>query len=261
MKKIITAIILFFAIFVIFIQPVYIGINFGGFWTLTAIMIGLSLYTGFNDKKIFPTILFFSLVHITRPINYWFTELIHMNFPGTFYLFPILIFTGLILLIKPIRKNISWWTRDKIDRTTVFIIAGLSLISGIALFIWGFYIADDLTNFTKNLPDVAAIWIIINGLGFALLNSIAEEYLARGMLCNGLEKILNNKFAVILIQALIFGFFHKNGFPGGLTGIVMVIFWSIVLGIIRYRTKGLLGVITGHFFADFTIYLILYGLK
>lgn len=55
--------------------------------------------------------------------------------------------------------------------------------------------------------------------------------------------------------------FHKNGFPGGLLGVIMVILWSLALGVIRYRTKDLIGVLIAHFFADFTIYMILYGLK
>lgn len=261
MKKIVTIAIFLFTAFVIFIQPIYFGIDYKSFWILSAILIGVTIYCGYYSKSIFPTILFFTIVHITRPVSERFTDLIHINFPGTYYLIPIIIFTGLILLLKPIRQNISWWTKDKIDKKSIYIIIGLSVVSGLALFIWGFFIADDLTKFIDNLPEVAITWIIINGVGFALLNSIAEEYLARGMLCNGLEKILNNKIAIVGIQALIFGLFHKNGFPGGLIGIFMVISWSLVLGIVRYRTKGLIGVLIGHFFADFTIYLILYGLK
>jgi len=260
-RKIVTTIILIYAVFVIFIQPIYFGIDNKSFLIFSAILITATFYSGFFSKIIFPTILFFTIVHITRPICERFTDLIHVNFSGTYYLIPIVIFTGLILLFKPIRQNISWWTKDKIDKKSIYIIIGLSVISGLALFVWGSFIAEDLTKFTDNLPSVTITWIIINGVGFALLNSIAEEYLARGMLCNGLEKILNNKIAIIGIQALIFGLFHKKGFPGGLIGIFMVFSWSVVLGIIRYRTKGLIGALIGHFFADFAIYLILYRLK
>jgi membrane protease YdiL (CAAX protease family) len=184
-----------------------------------------------------------------------------MNFPGTYFLIPIILFTILILTFKKIKSNISWWTKDKIDTTSVLLIIGLSLVSGLLLFIWGKYIAKDLSKFTGILPDVTLVWIIINGIGFALLNSIAEEYLSRGMLCNGLEKIFSNKWLIITIQAIVFSIFHYHGFPGGLIGMTMVFVWSVVLGILRYRTKGLAGVLIGHFIADLTIFFILYGLK
>ena len=130
MKKLITILILTLSVFVTFIQPIYFGIDFKSFWIVSAILIGATFYSGFFNKIIFPTTLFFTIVHVTRPINDRFTDLINMNFPGTYYLIPIMIFTVLILLFKSIRQNISWWTKDKIDKTTVYIIIGLSLISG-----------------------------------------------------------------------------------------------------------------------------------
>ena len=103
--------------------------------------------------------------------------------------------------------------------------------------------------------------LIINGVLFALFNSFVEEFMTRGMLCNGIEKIIINKNIIILIQAIIFGISHFYGFPGGFLGITMVFFWSLILGIIRYKTKGLVGVIIAHFFADLSIYFILYAYK
>jgi membrane protease YdiL (CAAX protease family) len=224
-------------------------------------MVGLSIFLFFAGREMFATVLFFTLILLTRPLNFRFTNFINIDFPGTFYLIPIILFTILILTIPYIKRNISWWQRDSIDGKTWQMIIALSIVSGLALFIWAKFTTHDLSKFIINLPDVVLPWIIINGVGFALLNSIAEEYLSRGMLCNGLEKIIVNKKIIILIQAILFSIFHYNGFPGGMTGAIMVLLWSIVLGIVRYRTKGLFGVLIGHFFADLTIYFTLYSLK
>lgn len=254
-----------FIVFLIGISPVFVlsifGFDLKTFLILSIILAGLTIYCFILNKELFPSILFFTIVHVLRPVNFKFTKIIGLNFPGTFFLIPIIIFTILILVFPQIRKNINWWTKDTIDKKTIIIIIGLSLISGIFLYIWAKWIAYDLSKYTKNLPNVSWIWIIIYGVVFALFNSIAEEYLSRGMLCNGLEKILRNKIAIIIIQAVIFGVFHYHGFPGGMIGMIMVFVWSVVLGVIRYRTNGLIGVLIGHFFADFTIYFILYALK
>jgi len=260
MKKIITILALSIATITTFILPLF-SIDFRLYLMLSALLCGLCILIFMTDKKSFPAILFFTVTLLTRPLNQKFTDWINMEFPGTYFLIPIVIFTTLILTIPSIRKNIGWWTRDTIDRKSWLIIIGLSLISGLSLYIWGKYIARDLSGFVDILPDVPLTWVLVNGVGFALLNSIAEEYLSRGMLCDGLEKIITDKRLIVAIQALVFSIFHYHGFPGGLLGMTMVFAWSIVLGIIRYRTKGLMGVLTGHFFADLSIYFILYGLK
>ncbi len=260
MKKILSAIILIISIIPVFILPLF-GNIFNNYWMLTVITILLLILSIRINKDIFPTILFFTLIHITRPLNYYFTDLINMNFPGTFFLIPIILFTLLILTIPSIRINISWWRKDTIDKKSILIITGLSLLSGITLFVWGRFVTNDLSKFTDNLPNVPIEWIIINGIGFAILNAIAEEYLSRGMLCNGLEKLKLSKCCVITIQAIIFSVFHYYGFPGGSIGMIMVFTWSIVLGLLRYHTLGLIGVLIGHFFADLTIYFTLYVLQ
>jgi len=260
MKRIVTILALSIATITTFILPLF-SIDFRLYLMLSAILCGLCVLIFISDKKTFPAILFFTITLLTRPLNQKFTDWIHMEFPGTYFLVPIVIFTLLILTVPSIRKNIGWWKRDTIDRNSWLIIIGLSLISGLSLFIWGKYVAEDLSKFVDILPDVPLVWILINGIGFALFNSIAEEYLSRGMLCDGLEKIITDRKLIIAIQALVFSIFHYHGFPGGLSGIAMVFAWSVVLGIIRYRTKGLIGVLTAHFFADLSIYFILYGLK
>lgn len=259
-NKVLKILILLLAVIPVFLLPLF-PMDRTLFLIFSIVLIALTILTFLKQKALFSTILFFTLVHITRPINTAFCELLHFNFPGTFFLIPILIFTALIIILPGIRGSVGWWTRETIDKKSMLLIPGLAIISGPGLYIWGVFIADDLSQFTDMLPEVPVTWILINGIGFALFNAIAEEYLARGMLWNGLEKIFSDKWSVILIQSLVFSIFHLHGFPGGIIGMTMVFAWSVVLGIIRYRTKGLIAVILSHFMADMTIYFILYGIK
>lgn len=259
-NKIVSLLILLITIIPVFIIPAF-GMEYMNYGLFSGILIILTILTGKINKELFSTILFFTIIHLTRPLNDWFTDFINLKFPGTYFLIPIIIFSFLILTVPNIKKNISWWTKDKINKDTIVIILGLAIISGLALFIWAKYIAKDLQQFTKNIPDIPLIGIIVSGIGFAAFNSIAEEYLSRGMFCNGLEKIFSNKWTIICIQAFIIGIFHFNSFPGGLTGSLMIFIWSIVLGMIRYRTQGLIGVLIGHFLVDVTIIYMLYELK
>jgi membrane protease YdiL (CAAX protease family) len=66
--------------------------------------------------------------------------------------------------------------------------------------------------------------------------------------------------AIIVLQVLLFGLWHYRGFPGGLIGVILVFVWGIFLGIIRLRTSGMLFPFLAHFYADVTIFGILYML-
>jgi len=182
-----------FLILLIIVSPFIISnlFRFGVhlYWIFSLVLSVLTLISLKYYKNIFPTILFFTLIHLLRPVNFKFVSWVGISFPGTFYLIPIILFTGLILVFPGIKKRIGWWTKDRFDKKTLFLIIGLVLLTGIGLLIWNFWIADDLSTFTNNLPDVPLFYILINGIGFALFNALAEEYLSRGMLCNGLEKI------------------------------------------------------------------------
>lgn len=260
--KFINIILLSVSAITVFVLPVT-GMNDIIYWPFVAVIVLAALISIRYSPELFSTILFFTLIHASVPINDKLTEITGIGFPGTYYLFPILVFSLLILISPKIRKTIGWWRKNTFDKTTILVIILLSIVSGASLYLWGKFIAldADLRIFLNKMPDVSLLFVIINGIGFAILNSIAEEFLSRGMLWNGLEKITDNNRIIVITQAVIFGVFHYHGFPGGLTGVILVIFWSVALGIIRIRTKGLAGVVIGHFSADLSIYFILYSMK
>lgn len=248
-------------VFIVFIFPVYIGISFYSFWLLSGLLLATCISSYFKFRQIFTTVLFFSLVHFSRPLAFWFTEKIGIQFPGTFYLIPILTFCLFLLLFPSLRKNTGWWKRTRPDKISFLLATGLAGISAVSLLIWAKLFPDDVTFFRERFPDFAFGSALIAGLAFAFFNSFCEEFLSRGMLWNGLEKLGWNVPQIIFSQAIIFALFHVSGFPGGLIGMIMVFFWSVILGIIRKRSEGLLLVIASHFVSDFTIFMILFQLS
>lgn len=230
------------------------------YWIFSAILVCLTILSFKINRALFPGILFFTITHTLQPVNLWFTKVINFEFAGTFFLFPIVIYTLLIITIPEIKRNTLWFTKDKINKKTILLIIAMTLASITSLIIWGNYNTNNLDYFVNNMPKVPLVWIIINGILFALFNAIAEEYLSRGMLYNTIEKLTSNTTTIIVVQAIVFALFHYKGFPGGINGMIMVFCWSLVLGIIRFRTKGLIGVLIAHFFADLAIYLFLYTL-
>jgi uncharacterized protein len=231
-------------------------------WFFVVIVFLFTIYTFFKSKELFSTILFFFILQASKPINDAFVKAIGFSFMGVYYLIPIVFFTVLIILFPSIRKTISWWSKEVFSIKAVVLSLALSIFSGIALYLWAkWFPTDQILNFSQQVPDGVWFMVFLNGFLFALLNSLVEEYLTRGMLCNGLLKIFDNVTLIILIQAVIFGISHYYGFPEGYIGVIMVFIWSIVLGIIRFMTKGLVGVWISHFTADFVIYFILYSLK
>jgi len=93
---------------------------------------------------------------------------------------------------------------------------------------------------------------------FPILNSLFEEFIARAVLFDGFSALFEKIVSVIILQAIIFALWHYKGFPGGIIGVIMVFIWSLFLGIIRYKSKGMLPSLVAHFFADLTIAIILF---
>jgi membrane protease YdiL (CAAX protease family) len=91
---------------------------------------------------------------------------------------------------------------------------------------------------------------------FAVVNTVLEELLFRGVLYDGVEWQWGWK-AAVLVTAAIFGIFHVAGYPPGFVGALMAAIYGLLLGWLRHRTQGLILPILAHVFADATIFGIL----
>lgn len=169
----------------------------------------------------------------------------------------ILAYGALVLTIKKIRARVTWLKMGNFNRISIRVSLILVLISALALVTWAVFIQKDLSAFKKQMPDWNFGWLLLAGLGFALSNSLVEEFLARALLWEAFGNLFNRIRWVNLAQALIFSIWHFHGFPGGSLGVLMVFVWSLALGAIRHHASGMFAPILAHFGADLTIFVIL----
>ena len=256
-KKLISLAVFLFIICFTFILPGFgLKINKATLIVSFVIPVCLTLFLYRFDFPLFFSSLFFTINFILRPINFKIFEALNINFPALFHLLPIIFYILLIVLSKKVRDNITWLKKDNIDKRTIYLIITTIILSCIGLVIWAVFIQKDLGQYSEFFPDHPIYLLIFEGIAFALINSVIEEMVARGILWDGFDKLFSNKYLVILFQALVFGIWHQHGFPGGISGIIMVFIWSILLGLIRLRSGGILAPIVAHFFADFAILMI-----
>ncbi len=128
----------------------------------------------------------------------------------------------IVLPFKPARTWNLWAKPGKTDLLTFVIVIGISIISVFSLAAWAqrtdnLGIAVEMAGGIQHYP----VWIVAVLLipCFALLNSLAEEIVYRGVLQTALSEGFTNCHFVIILQATAFAALHfAAGFPNGLTG-------------------------------------------
>lgn len=225
-------------------------------FSIIPIVITILLFK-FNFSLFVPT-LFFTIHSVLSPFISLLLKNFLFNTIQLQFIIPIIIYIILIILFKKLRTEINWLRLGKIDKITILLILAIVIVSAAGLIIWALFIQKDLTKYYDFLPQMPLLVMLLYGLAFPLFNAILEEFMARAVLYDGFNKLFANIIIVILAQALIFSLWHFNGFPGGITGVVMVFIWSVFLGVIRHRSQGMLAPLIAHFFADLTIGGILF---
>jgi membrane protease YdiL (CAAX protease family) len=234
-------------------------INFGLYIKLLLTLISwvIGIYLFFNNFKLFVPTFFFLLNTILSPLSFLFMKKYSINFPQVYFLLSILVYLIIVLSVPKFRNNITWMKFGTFDKTTILLMCIMTILTGLSLFIWAFFIKKDLSEFQKFIPNIPLAVLILYGIVFPICNSLFEEFMARAVLFDGFSYIFKNVVIVIIFQALIFSLWHYNGFPGGIIGVILVFIWSIFLGIIRFRSKGMLPPLIAHFFADLSISIII----
>jgi hypothetical protein len=182
------------------------------------------------------------------------------QFFGYSLLFPLL-FT-LTISLPFYGKDIVRFIKIGDIRTTKTWIAILllSIISAIALIIWGLWSNNiGLGKVTIEIYKSYNVLIIfLIGPTVVIFNAVAEEIIFRGIIQTELNNIFN-KYLSNIFQASLFASAHVGGgFPNGKIGYAMTFTYAILLGCMRNRTKGLLAPIITHIVADSTIFIFLY---
>lgn len=227
-------------------------------WVLLSIpAVPLTLITLFFYKRyrsLFGPSLFFLLAYVTRTLPFYTLGLI--------FIYPVFIYliaARLLKLLRPYKTASSMSVGETGEINKVSILFGLVVIviSSSSLILWYWLFDPNIEVFTQYFPNVGLYKLLFGGVVFAVVNSIVEEVVYRGILWNGLSELFGSVLTVIVIQALIFGVIHYWGIPNGIVGAAMAFIYGLFLGAIRSLSGGLLMPILTHIFADMTIFLIL----
>jgi membrane protease YdiL (CAAX protease family) len=217
-----------------------------------------SIYLFLKNKKLFVPSLFFTINALCSPFIFIIIEKNKLYIPQINFFIPIVIYLLIIFFIKDLKKEINWLEIGEFNKTTLILIVILICCSCTALLFWALVIEANLLRFQKYIPKIPLALLLLYGLIFPILNSLFEEFMARAVLFDGFSALFEKIVFVIILQAIIFALWHYKGFPGGIIGVIMVFIWSLFLGIIRYKSKGMLPPLVAHFFADLTIAIILF---
>jgi len=96
--------------------------------------------------------------------------------------------------------------------------------------------------------------MVLVGIGWALLNSISEEFIYRGLLYTRLKDTVGVPGA-LAGQAVIFAVAHHwTKVPMGIPGMVMSFLFALSLGWLVRKTGSLFAVIFAHFWVDLALF-------
>jgi membrane protease YdiL (CAAX protease family) len=159
-----------------------------------------------------------------------------------------------LFFIKKTNANRSYLKAGKI-KNTVLIGVIFALISVIGLSAW--FILQKKNPYADMLPELPLVLLILAGIGFAIINSIYEEGIFRGIFFSYFSRETGTAPALVL-QAIWFSFFHyRAGFPSGETGVALTFGFGIMMGYLVFRTRGILVPVIIHFVADLTVFFLI----
>lgn len=134
----------------------------------------------------------------------------------------------------------------KADSIILILSASVLMISGGVLLSLLFGGLDSLSanftlydTFTSKDDGTAPVKLYLI-LAYAVLPSICEEFVYRGILCREYEK--GGVMRAVIISSLFFGLLHFN-----LPNLPVYIFAGVILAMTMYATRSLLGAVIAHF--------------
>ena len=152
----------------------------------------------------------------------------------------------------------SWFRRGRVRRGDLVLLAGIIVLTAVALLAW-----NHLTN--GSLPaayitlaaTTPAPFVVIGAFAFLAVNGLVEDTVWFGVLLTALERAPVPRPLGLVTVVVSFGLAHLHGVPDGWIGVAMVIGWGLVLGVLRLRTGGMLQTYLAHVCADATIVAML----
>lgn len=151
----------------------------------------------------------------------------------------------------------SWLRRGSATVELPWLLMLTVVVTSAALLIWERLFDGQLPQAYVDAATGRPLWqLIVVGVGFSLVNAAVEEAIFRGVLQTAMESV-SGPVVAIIVQAIAFGVLHIVGVPTGVVGAAMAGSWGLLLGLMRWRTRGLLAPYVAHVAADATIFCML----
>jgi membrane protease YdiL (CAAX protease family) len=195
------------------------------------------------------SILFLILAYLTRLLPFYSL--------GLMLLAPLVVFIAVCGLVETLRPGISWLRRGRITPRGLLIGLAVVVVSGVSLVVWYRLFNPDISEFIVYLPRNSGLVLPAAALAFSVTNALVEEFIYRGVLWEGLHDITGRWEAALVVQALVFGVAHWWGVPNGVVGVCLATIYGLMMGAVRYISRGLLLPIVVHVFADIVIFALL----
>ena len=122
--------------------------------------------------------------------------------------------------------------------------------------LWFVLARPDVSDLTDKIPHVGPMQLLLIGVIFSLANALMEEAIFRGVFQETLTAEWG-PWPAVVIQGVLFGVIHIQGFPHGVEGMVMASAYGVALGWLRLRSGGMAAPCIAHVCADATIFALL----
>jgi membrane protease YdiL (CAAX protease family) len=178
--------------------------------------------------------------------------------PTAGFVVPLLLTALSCAPFTQLRAPFVWLRKGNLDQVTWFLVVLTSLISALALILWALWtdylgVATQMMAPLRDAPRWFSFFVVVPG--FALANAAAEELVYRGVLQHAFETAFPTRpLLTLALQASAFAAAHfQAGFPNGWLGYLMTFAYALMLGYLRWRTRGMLAPWAAHVAADAVI--------
>ena len=171
---------------------------------------------------------------------------------------PLVVYGVVVGMSQHLRKSVLWIRPGRLGVDIWVLVALIVLISSGALLAWKAVGKPDLGPCRANIPAMPLYLMPFAGVAFALINSAVEEAIFRGILLQALDSAVGAGIIPLVIQAGFFGWMHYSevGCPKGLSGVAMASVYGLLLGYLRYRSRGMLAPWLAHAGTDVGVFIM-----
>ncbi|HEX3625951.1 MAG TPA: CPBP family intramembrane glutamic endopeptidase [Verrucomicrobiae bacterium] len=163
-----------------------------------------------------------------------------------------------VLLIPALRGSVGWTRPGKFDSTVRTLVVVTIVVPIIALIVWVRFLSPDLGRYAGMVPNFSLWLIALYAVANAMFNALLEETIWRGVMLEALDSGIGAGICGLVIQSVSFAAAHyRSGFPNGIVGSAMAFVFGMMLGIIRRKSRGILGCWLAHTAVDAAIFIMI----